>query len=114
MLRRKTLQFILNIFPPLFFNRIILKEVSEDYTYMRVKLMKSILNINFSQYRLATDYYVNDSPENEVKKMYNAKKAEIESMRDVSSFAMAMLMFATVILIGFIISLVSSLVLNKK
>lgn len=47
MLRRKTLQFILNIFPPLFFNRIILKEISEDYTYMRVKLRRSILNINF-------------------------------------------------------------------
>ena len=47
MLRRKTLQFILNIFPPLFFNRIILKKVSEDYTYMKVKIRKSILNINF-------------------------------------------------------------------
>lgn len=47
MLRRKTLQFILNIFPPLFFNRIVLKEISEDYTYMKVKLIKSILNINF-------------------------------------------------------------------
>lgn len=47
MLRRKTLQLILNIFPPLFFNRIILKEISEDYTYMRVKLRRSILNINF-------------------------------------------------------------------
>ena len=47
MLRRKTLQFILNIFPPLFFNRIILKEISHDYTYMRVKVMRSILNINF-------------------------------------------------------------------
>ena len=47
MLRRKTLQFILNIFPPLFFNRIILKKVSEDYTYMKVKIRRSILNINF-------------------------------------------------------------------
>ena len=47
MLRRKTLQFILNIYPPLFFNRIILKEVSEDYTYMKVKIRRSILNINF-------------------------------------------------------------------
>jgi len=47
MLRRKTLQFILNIFPPLFFNRIILKEISEDYTYMKVKIRRSILNINF-------------------------------------------------------------------
>ena len=47
MLRRKTLQFILNIFPPLLFNRIILKEISEDYTYMKVKIRRSILNINF-------------------------------------------------------------------
>ena len=47
MLRRKTLQFILNIFPPLFFNRIILKKVSEDYTYMKVKIRRSILNMNF-------------------------------------------------------------------
>lgn len=47
MLRRKTLQFVLNIFPPLFFNRIILKKVSEDYTYMKVKIRRSILNINF-------------------------------------------------------------------
>jgi len=43
-----------------------------------------------------------------------AKKAEIESYRDMSNFAMAMLMFVTVILIGFIISLISSLILNKK
>ena len=47
MLRRKTLQLILNIFPPLFFNRIILKEISEDYSHMKVKLRRSILNINF-------------------------------------------------------------------
>ena len=47
MLRIKILQLILNIFPPLFFNRIILKKVSEDYTYMKVKIRRSILNINF-------------------------------------------------------------------
>ena len=38
----------------------------------------SILDINFSQHRLLTDYDINDSPENEVKKMYNLKKAEID------------------------------------
>jgi hypothetical protein len=43
-----------------------------------------------------------------------AKKEEIESYKDMSSAAMALLMFATVILIGFVISLISSLVLNKK
>ena len=42
------------------------------------------------------------------------KKAEIEGYRNWSSTDMALLMFATVILIGFIISLISSLVLNKK
>jgi putative flippase GtrA len=43
-----------------------------------------------------------------------AKKTEIESYKDMSSTAMALLMFVTVILIGFIISLISSFVLNKK
>jgi hypothetical protein len=47
MLKRKILQLILNIFPPLFFNRIILKYVSEDYTFMKVKIRRSFLNINF-------------------------------------------------------------------
>ena len=37
----------MNIFPPLFFNRIILKEVSENYTFMKVKIRRSFLNINF-------------------------------------------------------------------
>ena len=43
-----------------------------------------------------------------------AKKAEIERFKDMSSATMALVMFVTVILIGFIISLISSLVLNKK
>ena len=44
-----------------------------------------------------------------------AKKAELEEYRkSMTSFAMALLMFATVILIGFIISLISSLVLHKN
>ena len=38
----------------------------------------SVLDINFSQYRLSTDYFVKNSEENKVKKMYNQKKAEIE------------------------------------
>ena len=37
----------MNIFPPLFFNRIILKEVSKDYTFMKVKIRRSFLNMNF-------------------------------------------------------------------
>jgi len=47
MFRRNFLRFILNIFPPLFFNRIILKKISEDYTEFKVILRKSILNMNF-------------------------------------------------------------------
>jgi len=43
-----------------------------------------------------------------------AKKAEIESYKDMSSTHMALIMFATVVLIGFVVSLISSLVLNKK
>lgn len=43
------------------------------------------------------------------------KKAELEEYRkDMTSTAMALLMFVTVILIGFIISLISSLVLHKN
>ena len=38
----------------------------------------SVLDINFSQYRLTTDYSVKNSEENKVKKMYNQKMAEIE------------------------------------
>jgi len=47
MIRRRILRFVLNIFPPLFFNRIVLKKVSADYSYMKVKIRRSILNINF-------------------------------------------------------------------
>ena len=38
----------------------------------------SVLNINFTEYRLATNYTVLNSRENEVKKLYNLKKAEID------------------------------------
>ena len=47
MFRIQILRFVLNIFPPLFFNRILLKKVSHDYSYMKVKIRRSILNINF-------------------------------------------------------------------
>ena len=47
MFRRTILRFILNIFPPLFFNRIVLKEISTDYSTFRVNVNKSILNMNF-------------------------------------------------------------------
>ena len=49
MFRRKILRFVLNIFPPLFFNRIILKKVSEDYTELKVIIRKSMLNMNFQK-----------------------------------------------------------------
>ena len=41
------LKFVLNIFPPLFFNRIVLKEISNDFLQMKVIVKKSIFNINF-------------------------------------------------------------------
>jgi hypothetical protein len=47
MIRGRVLRFVLNIFPPLFFNRIVLKRVSKDYTEFRVVLRRSILNMNF-------------------------------------------------------------------
>ena len=45
--KRYFLRFILNIYPPLFFNRIILKKISKDYKEMTVVLKRSIFNINF-------------------------------------------------------------------
>ena len=38
---------ILNLFPPLLFNRIILKEISDDFMEMKVVIKKAIFNINF-------------------------------------------------------------------
>lgn len=46
MIRRRILRFVLNIYPPLFFNRIVLKKVSVDYSEFKVVLRKSILNMN--------------------------------------------------------------------
>ena len=40
-------KFILNLFPPLLFNRIILKEISNDFLEMRIVLKRSLFNINF-------------------------------------------------------------------
>lgn len=40
-------KFVLNIFPPLFFNRIVLKYISDDFSEMKVILKKAIFNINF-------------------------------------------------------------------
>ena len=41
------LKLTLNLFPPLFFNRICLKNISSDYKEMNVVLKKSIFNINY-------------------------------------------------------------------
>jgi hypothetical protein len=40
-------KFILNIFPPLLFNRIVLKEISDDYMEMKVMLRRALFNMNF-------------------------------------------------------------------
>ena len=41
------IQFVLNIFPPLLFNRIVLKEISDDFMQMRVVIRRALFNINF-------------------------------------------------------------------
>ena len=40
-------QFVLNIFPPLLFNRIVLKEISDNFMQMRVVIRRALFNINF-------------------------------------------------------------------
>ncbi len=41
------IKFILNVFPPLLFNRIVLKEISDDFLEMKVLLRRALFNINF-------------------------------------------------------------------
>lgn len=41
------LRFVLNIFPPLLFNRIVLKEISDDFMQMRVVIRRALFNLNF-------------------------------------------------------------------
>ena len=41
------IQFVLNIFPPLLFNRIVLIEISDDFMQMRVVIRRALFNINF-------------------------------------------------------------------
>ena len=41
------IKFVLNIFPPLLFNRIVLKEISDDFMQMRVVIKRALFNINF-------------------------------------------------------------------
>ena len=37
----------MNIFPPLLFNRIVLKEISDDFLEMKVVLRRALFNMNF-------------------------------------------------------------------
>tara|TARA_B100001758_G_C18113694_1_gene454997 strand:- start:192 stop:671 length:480 start_codon:yes stop_codon:yes gene_type:complete len=41
------LKTILNLFPPLLFNRIVLKEISNDFMEMKVVLKRALCNMNF-------------------------------------------------------------------
>lgn len=41
------IKWILNLYPPLLFNRIFIKSVSKDFTKVEVKTFKSLLNRNF-------------------------------------------------------------------
>ena len=45
--RKYLLRILLNLFPPLFFNRIIVKKISDDYQEIDVVLKKTFFNINF-------------------------------------------------------------------
>lgn len=47
--RRFFLRLALNLYPPLFFNRISVKKISPDYKQMDVVLKKSFLNINYNK-----------------------------------------------------------------
>ena len=42
-----TIKFVLNIFPPLLFNRIVLKEIAKDFMEMKVVLRRALFNMNF-------------------------------------------------------------------
>ncbi len=44
---RFLLKTVLNLFPPLLFNRIVLKEINKDFTEMKVVVRRSLSNINF-------------------------------------------------------------------
>ena len=44
---RFVIKFVLNIFPPLLFNRIVLKEISDDFLEIKVVLRRALFNINF-------------------------------------------------------------------
>ena len=46
-IQKYAIQFVLNIFPPLLFNRIVLKEISDDFMQMKVVIRKALFNINF-------------------------------------------------------------------
>ncbi len=41
------IKFVLNIFPPLLFNRIVLKEISDDFLEMKVVIRRALFNMNF-------------------------------------------------------------------
>ena len=41
------LKTVLNLFPPLLFNRIVLKEISNDFMQMKVVLRRALFNMNF-------------------------------------------------------------------
>tara|TARA_B100001758_G_C18254462_1_gene527579 strand:- start:23 stop:502 length:480 start_codon:yes stop_codon:yes gene_type:complete len=44
---RFAIKYILNIFPPLLFNRIVLKSISKDFLEMKVVIRRALFNMNF-------------------------------------------------------------------
>lgn len=45
----KNAKWVLRFYPPFFFNRIFITNVSEDFTEVNVKIKKSILNLNMAK-----------------------------------------------------------------
>lgn len=48
-LSRRGIKWLLNIFPPLFFNRISIRRISEDFMEIQVRLRHSWMNKNFQK-----------------------------------------------------------------
>ena len=46
---RTTIKWILNLFPPLLFNRISIKSISEDFKQVHVQIRYSWMNKNFNR-----------------------------------------------------------------
>ena len=46
-IKKYFIKLVLNIYPPLLFNRIVLKEISDSFLEMKVTIKRSLFNMNF-------------------------------------------------------------------